>query len=263
MTNVRIMSLALGVVALAGCTLDALPGNGRAICAQPPERCPDGYYCAPDDTCWRLGQAPDLSADYSACPDEGTPCGVAPDACHDAPTCKGGVCSPNVKKDGTVCADPKMPCLDPGLCANGVCGAPTNKKDATPCTTPMNPCIAPGTCTGGVCGAESQRQDGYQYDMSDYKFRCCLGQPSTIDSATNCGACGLACLDGNTCYHYAGMQYWCTCPGDSSKCMYGCCSFDNPMNYCAQSTCGNPAHCRPCPGNATCTEGSPHYFCHY
>jgi hypothetical protein len=32
---------------------------------------------------------------------------------------------------------------------------------------------------------------------------------------------------------------------------------------CVPSTCGNPASCIACPGGGTCTETTPHYYCHY
>jgi hypothetical protein len=50
---------------LVGGCLDASLPNGRARCAAGATRCPANYYCAADDTCWRLGAGPDLAAGAS------------------------------------------------------------------------------------------------------------------------------------------------------------------------------------------------------
>lgn len=49
----------LVAVMLVSCTPDFV--NGDLKCSVPDRRCPDGFYCADDDTCWELGSAPDLS----------------------------------------------------------------------------------------------------------------------------------------------------------------------------------------------------------
>src|SRR4051812_44883271 len=41
---------------LMGC-LDATPPEGVLRCAPAPDRCPAGYACAPDQTCWRVGNS--------------------------------------------------------------------------------------------------------------------------------------------------------------------------------------------------------------
>jgi hypothetical protein len=48
------------VAALASaCSYRALPPSGQQQCAPVGQkRCPDGYYCAADDTCWKNGQRP-------------------------------------------------------------------------------------------------------------------------------------------------------------------------------------------------------------
>jgi hypothetical protein len=253
------------LIFLGGC-FNSLPGDGRARCnANPAQACPHGYYCAVDGRCYHHGVVPDLSFAQGPCSaqNEGAPCGPAPDACHDAPTCQSGACAPNPKADDTPCADPGNPCKKPGVCKSGVCGAPTDAPDHTPCTTPTNPCSAPGECTAGVCGSETPRQDGYQYDTSDYKFRCCNGQPARLDQSPNCGACGIACGAGQGCTNAGAsnnMQYWCTC-NSSALCWSGCCA---GTTICSPSTCGNPAYCINCPGGATCTPDMvTHYYCHY
>ena len=42
---------------VAGCSAPNF-GNGHLQCASSGRSCPSGFYCAPDDHCWRLGTAP-------------------------------------------------------------------------------------------------------------------------------------------------------------------------------------------------------------
>jgi hypothetical protein len=254
----------LAAAALASC-LDALPPDGRAMCAPPPDRCPSDFYCAVDNTCWHLGRAPDLAFDLSVAlcnpQNEGATCGAIPDACHDAPTCKGSVCTPNPKPDNTVCADLGTPCKNLGRCTAGVCSTPTNVADGTPCTTPTNKCHAAAMCTGGVCGAEPVLPDGYQYDTSDYKFRCCGGQPASLDQSPNCGACGINC-NGFACTAGGPMQYWCACSGANSDCWSKCCT--TLGHICSPSDCQSTASCVGCPTGSVCVpDMTSHYYCHY
>jgi hypothetical protein len=257
---------ALALVALAGC-LDGAPGDGRVRCnhgGSPADACPHGFYCAADDRCYHYGVVPDLAVPAGPCPNEGAKCGPVPDMCHDAPTCQAGVCTPNPKPDTTVCADPMNPCKKPGVCTSGVCGSPTNQPDKTPCTTPTNPCLAPGECTAGACGSETVRADGFQYDTSDYKFRCCNGQPARLDQSPNCGGCGIMCTAGQGCTNAGAsnnMQYWCTCttPG---QCWSNCCP--GSPGICSPSSCGSTALCEGCPPGSTCVADMvTHYYCHY
>jgi FG-GAP repeat/FG-GAP-like repeat len=44
-------------LAVAGCYQPS-PPNGALLCS-PDDRCPQGYHCAIDDTCWRIGEDPD------------------------------------------------------------------------------------------------------------------------------------------------------------------------------------------------------------
>jgi hypothetical protein len=50
-------TLALVVLFLAGCFAPSYR-DGDLACADGPTRCPDGYYCAVTQTCWRNGHAP-------------------------------------------------------------------------------------------------------------------------------------------------------------------------------------------------------------
>jgi hypothetical protein len=51
---------AVFAVAVAGCYAPHVE-NGALPCAMPEKACPQGFYCANDDHCYRVGVAPDLS----------------------------------------------------------------------------------------------------------------------------------------------------------------------------------------------------------
>src|SRR5262245_41283335 len=46
------------VVGLVAACLEANPTDGTLLCSPTPPRCPRGYVCSADDTCWREGHAP-------------------------------------------------------------------------------------------------------------------------------------------------------------------------------------------------------------
>jgi hypothetical protein len=171
--------------------------------------------------------------------------------------------------DGTECAATSDPCLEPGRCQAGACGPITMAPDGTVCAAAAGPCDTAATCKAGVCGAPGKHPDGYNYDQNDHLARCCGGAPTKVDSNGNCGACGVACENGNTCIaRNTGKQgetteYYCTCNANA-ECWSKCCStFYGPPYVCAASDCTGA--CIACPGGATCTGGlsSQPNYCHY
>src|SRR4051794_30884427 len=66
----RTLGLAL---VLAGCYSPNI-GNGQLKCTSD-NKCPDGFHCAADKTCWKIGQEPNPSPmpDMSMLPDLSTP----------------------------------------------------------------------------------------------------------------------------------------------------------------------------------------------
>jgi hypothetical protein len=167
--------------------------------------------------------------------------------------------------DGMVCMPTTDPCKKPGKCNAGVCEAITNAADGTKCGTASDACHTDPVCKAGQCQAQGAHPEGYNYDSSNYLARCCGGKPTSINSASNCGACGISCGAGRQCVNTGAtnsQQWWCTCIADS-ECWSGCCANGTP-SVCSPSTCGNPALCITCPGAATCTaDQNPHYWCHY
>ncbi len=163
--------------------------------------------------------------------------------------------------DGTVCAPTTSSCKNPGRCTGGVCGAITDKPAGTVCAPKSNACHTDGTCDGrGNCGPQGVHPDGYSYD-GVYLDRCCGGNPTRIDTAQNCGACGLNC-NGASCLNTRG-EYYCGC-SSNAQCWSKCCStyYGQPW-MCAAGNCATNQPI-PCPGNAI-NSNNPNgpYYCHY
>jgi hypothetical protein len=162
--------------------------------------------------------------------------------------------------DGTECAPTSDPCKRPGRCQGGVCGAITNAADGTVCRQAQDACHIDATCHNGACGAIGTRADGYNYAAGDL-HRCCGGSPVQTNTSQHCGVCGISC-GSNACVSVGGV-WQCSCTA-SSDCWSNCCSTSAGAPYvCVPSSCGNPAACIACPGGGTCTETTPHYYCHY
>src|SRR5262245_25243217 len=122
--------------------------------------------------------------------------------------------------DGTVCAPTTNPCLRPGLCQSGVCGAITNAPDGTVCATAPDACHTDGRCQAGACGAIGVRPDGYNYASGDLN-RCCGGVPVQTNTSQHCGVCGIHC-GANACINVGGA-WQCACTA-SADCWSNCCS---------------------------------------
>jgi hypothetical protein len=163
--------------------------------------------------------------------------------------------------DGTVCAPTTNACKNAGKCAGGVCGSITNKASGTVCAPKSNACHTDGTCDGkGTCGAQGVRADGYSYDGVALD-RCCGGNPVKVNTAQNCGACGINC-NGASCLLTRG-EYYCGC-SSNAQCWSKCCSIAYGTPYmCAAGNCATNQPI-PCPGNATNTDNpNGPYYCHY
>jgi hypothetical protein len=159
---------------------------------------------------------------------DGTPCGAAPDVCHDAPLCEGGACAAAAAKaDGFVCA-----------------AAPDDCHDA-------------GTCKTGVCGAPPTRADGYNWTAGDDTARCCGGKPIHTDVDTDCGACGIQCnaSNGESCQSFEGVWFCRGCVA-SAACWSHCCSESYSPYSCAASDCAGNCSAQYCPTGTHCVVGT-------
>jgi hypothetical protein len=271
-----VMLAALAV--LAGCGEDSKPcwtwadcGREQVCLPTAPDR---GSYCgAIDDDCptglrWSESAGEGLAAqcvafgggrDAAIDAARSDARDAAPDAL-DAPIDIAPRCGP----DGTVCAPTTDPCKTPGICKDDVCGPIASAPDGTKCGTASNACRTDRVCKAGTCQAEGTRPDGYNYESGNYLARCCGGSATSINSPSNCGACGIKCASGRCVNTGAAneQQWWCSCTA-SSECWSGCCADGSP-SVCSPSSCGSTAKCIQCPGNASCTQSqAPHYWCHY
>jgi hypothetical protein len=272
----RRAAVALAVALLAGCGEDK-PCSTWADCGRDevclPTGVDDSAYCgAIDDNCptglrWSesAGRLASQCVAFPGGSDGATdgPRSDARDAADDGVDAPIEI-APRCGPDGTVCAPTSDPCKAPGVCKDDVCGPIGNAADGTKCGTASDACHTDRTCKAGACQPQGSRPEGYNYDAGNYLARCCGGVPTSINTANNCGACGLKCASGS-CINTGAknqQQWWCKCVANS-ECWSGCCANGSPP-VCSPSTCGSTARCTSCPGGATCTaDQDPHYWCHY
>jgi hypothetical protein len=159
---------------------------------------------------------------------DGTPCGAAPDICHDAP-----------------------------LCQKGACAAPVAKADGFACAAAPDDCHTDGTCKAGVCGAPPARADGYEWTAGDDTARCCSGKPIHTNVDSDCGACGIQCnaANGESCQSFNGIWFCRGCIA-SADCWSHCCSESYSPYSCAASDCSGNCSAEYCPPGTHCVTGT-------
>jgi hypothetical protein len=210
------------------------------------------------DACRACGENPSLLC--------GSPCSlICKDLANDVTNC--GAC-------GNVC--PTRANSTP-VCSNGRCGyvcqtgyADCNASAADGCETNLNtnvghcgacgnacptPANATPYCLGGVCGATCNA--GYADCNGNAADGC---EANLLTSTRHCGACGVACLPGETC---ANGQCTCgslgsRCPGSQVCCGGTCRNLEGDVNNCG--ACG---HVCPTIANAmaVCSSGVCSYIC--
>jgi hypothetical protein len=142
----------LFLLAASGC-LEIAPADGALHCSSVGSKCPGGYYCADDNTCWHTGTSPalDLSAgggtdDLGGGGDDGG---------------SGNDLSP----------PPVSFCMVPG-----------------DCTTPLAACLSP-VCVGSVCGSVGTAQGTAAPPSTqvagDCQTRICDGNGNVIAKPDN------------------------------------------------------------------------------
>jgi hypothetical protein len=158
---------------------------------------------------------------------DGTPCGPAPDVCHDIPTC-----------------------------AQGACGAAAAKADGTACGAAPDACRDAPTCSGGKCGAPPAKPDGTNWSAGDATAICCAGKEVHASTDTDCGTCGIACnaSNGESC-QILGGHYFCRGCIASDACWSHCCSESFTPYSCAASDCAGNCSSMYCPAGTHCVSG--------
>lgn len=173
-----------------------------------------------------------------------------------------GVC--DRAPDGTVCAPNASPCVRSGTCKGGSCQPQTPAPSGTVCQTSTDPCRTDAVCdASGVCGEQGVRPDGYGYDAANPINRCCGGTPVPVNTAQNCGVCGISC-GAQPCLYEHGPHWHCGC-ADNGQCWSGCCvrSYGEPY-VCGAGTCVVPSQPLVCPGGGMIgNDNLSPYYCHY
>lgn len=203
--------------------------------------------------------SPDASLGGKSCVGlaDGTPCGPAPDICHEAPVCASGACATAVAKaDGVMCAAAPDVCHDAATCSGGTCSAPPAKPNGTTCSTAPDGCHTDATCSGGHCGTPPARADGYNWSAGDATAICCNGGETHANTDSNCGACGIHCNAGNgeSCSALGG-HYFCRGCVASAACWSHCCSESFSPYSCAASDCSGNCSSAYCPAGTHCVSG--------
>lgn len=222
----------LFLVAASGC-LKIAPADGALHCSTVGSRCPSGYYCADDKTCWHLGKAPMLDMSVGGGGDLGdngggadlsrpavsfcmvpSDCPMTLPACL-SPVCVGSVCGSVGTAQGTVAPASAQVAGD---CQTRICdgnGNVTTKPDNTNipvdptggCNTPscnngapkLTPTASGTSCTqqaGGICngsGVCGVCQPGTSRCASDGKT---IQNCSTAGQWVNGNTCSFACTSG-------------------------------------------------------------------
>jgi hypothetical protein len=240
------------VLALSGC-FSPHYDNGYLACNS--GRCPSGYYCASNDTCWKDGTMPtlDMTAESSVGTDlSPSPSGdLAPRRRHQGESCTPtDVCDTGNCVDGyccdTACTDACTACNVSGI--EGTCSplsagaAPVGARTCN--MQPASTCGHDGTCDGmGRCrnypNGTACSTPSCNVATGDFKpASLCDGNGACVATATyNCAP--YKCQDTTQC--------WPTCGSDNTKC--------SGSNSCVNGLCGTIPNGRTCSANAQCTSG--------
>ena len=177
-------------------------------------------------------------------------CTTPPGACYSSPGyCSGGSCKYNPKASGSACS------------GSNVCQSYS--------------CNGSGSCTGNAKG------DGTQYGQGIWNV-CCNGNPTALDTGSNCGGCGIGCASGKACVDvgtacHGTKAYCCDCSANSQcsggegtcvttywqSCWYWHCAAGYPAGGCSSSFCGpNESVQQSCSGSG-CTFSQQPCYCAY
>jgi hypothetical protein len=111
------------------------------------------------------------------------------------------------------------------------------------------------------------KPDGFAYDASDPAARCCGGDEVRVDSASNCGGCGIQCGKGFKCGSPVAGQWGCEC-STNPGCVaagYGpgaTCYTLNGHSFCnCQCPDGAESCTGVCRGGGTCHDVTGQNYC--
>lgn len=176
MRSAIVASICFGVFGCLRTTVE----NGALKCATDSKRqCPVGYYCAPDDTCWKDGSTYEPAPDMS----DGGGADMAPDTC-----------SNGALDSGETDIDCGGPC--PACSVGKMCMSPADCASQT-CTSHV--CTPAPTCTDGM-------KDGMEADVD-----CGAACPNKCAVDKSCGAandCSTNDCFMSRCTLVSGPPFW-------------------------------------------------------
>jgi hypothetical protein len=258
------------VILLVGCLYNPSVADGVLACAG--TQCPEGYYCAGNQHCYKNGHTADLSGSVDA----GDSDFASIDLCHngvlddgEADVDCGGVCA-------TACAN-NSHCLAASDCASKICNLKTNKcvqsdcEDGTRDDAETDIDCGGGTCggcaTGQVCqvGSDCANKLCNTGKMMCVASTCDDGAQDGTETDVDCGgSCTAKCKVGQGCMAAGDCVSPSTCDGThhctAVQCTNGMQDSDNPSAVppiAAESDidCGGLV-CAPCPLGKKCVSGS-------
>jgi hypothetical protein len=220
-------------------------------------KCPSGYHCAMNDTCWKNGSDPVLDLSVAMEPDGG---GV--DGGDD-----GGPAA--LRHQGESCRT--IDTCDTGHCVDGYCCNSTCNNTCQACDVAGSL----GLCTNVLAGAAPS---GNRSCNAEDKSTC--GRDGTCDGAGNCRdwPSGTECKAGTCDSSTGNFTYPSTCSGsgtcvdnggdncapykcqDATQCFSSCSDSSNcsGSNNCVMQSCGKLPNGRTCAGGngALCSSGN-------
>jgi Pretoxin HINT domain len=245
---------------IAGCYSPDV-GNGQLECSVPDNKCPSGFHCAVDGTCWQNGQDPDL--------------GVAGDGPQTIVDLAGldftGFVPPDLTKvkldiGGTCMSNDD--CLST-FCADGVCCQTDCSATCMSCAEPSSPgtCVARGAGNPpphGTCAAAAQSTCGLDGNCDGTgnceKWNNVVCMPGTCSMATNSETGASMCDGMGNCV--AATTVTCApfvCKPDNSACYTTCTAGSTEClspNVCAGGSCGPKANGANCTTSSECQSSN-------
>jgi hypothetical protein len=221
------------------CTGDGDCGAVGLVCDRVAQRCVEciadadcggGRFCPPAHVCAAQVCVPGASTclgttRQSTCNGRGS--ALTESACAAGETCRGSRCQPAACSPGTATCDAAtgqrrvcnaegsgttlVACASGQRCSDGSCVAQACAPNSRTCVgaTSIRTCDATGSsatttacppfphaigaCTANVCGFACE--DGFENCNATFSDGC----EAALDTAANCGACGVACTGGQSC----------------------------------------------------------------
>lgn len=269
----------VGVLAvLLGAACNLTLSNGGLKCSTDGDKCPPGYHCAADKTCWKDGEDPtsdgggtyDLPpGDLAGGPDqsidlnevdafEPPPPDLLPGPDIQPILSIGSTCNYDGECISGSCAD--------GVCCNSDCKDPCKSCNQTGSVGTCNPLPSDSAPAHGSCGPDTMESCG-RSGVCDGTGACRYWGTSVVckagscDTNTNLNTADSKCDGAGNCITPTAIAcdpYLCqpdgkACYGSCSGSGAGQCKAPNP---CESGQCGPKVQGTPCGGDGECATGN-------